>query len=587
MELKLQEFIRATSKIADLRNVARLNPTHYKIQHPSNATEYVVAAAFEEPATTGFPINGIWIVLEPNSSWYGRAFKLLSNVPADGHNNTWEELTRYIDIFTDPQYYLSAGSGSTVGPRGATGPTGPTGPTGAASTVQGPTGPTGATGPASTVPGPTGATGPTGPTGATGAATDPVETLTEILELMQQPATAVMTVPEQVFEGQVAVVNTYLQLGSTLIPYSGVVSVEGLPEGGSSNVNRVGTGLYEVTINDLYEDSLFSFNFSTSYNNQLLTATEDSQAINSALPFLYIQPQPGLTLIENQFSQFAVFFDDGEGNVTDVSSSVTLSTTGAVTSIEANEVTVVSVSGASATVEVTATGNISGNMYTSAPVQFTAVRRQLVSIAIQGSTALEAETQYQYTVLGTYNDGETGTVTGQNWSIDVPAAGSINATGLLTTNAPETSTDAVLSVEVTEFGNTLSANLSITVGNAIAPMYPYAGIVDPSAPLTEALILGLTIRGTQENRTGGFTTANPLTLNSQGSSQTMMYAYPASYGLATFLDVESNFPGGWDGAMAPNTGPATVNVDINGQTVPFYVYKTDYPNLGPVNWAIT
>ena len=99
--------------------------------------------------------------------------------------------------------------------------------------------------------------------------------------------------------------------------------------------------------------------------------------------------------------------------------------------------------------------------------------------------------------------------------------------------------------------------------------------------------MGLTIRGTVEDRTGGFTTANPLLLESQGTSQTMMYAYPASYGFATFLDIESNFTGGWDGAVAPAKGPATVNVTIGGNVVPFYVYKTDYPNLGPVTWSIT
>ena len=39
--------------------------------------------------------------------------------------------------------------------------------------------------------------------------------------------------------------------------------------------------------------------------------------------------------------------------------------------------------------------------------------------------------------------------------------------------------------------------------------------------------------------------------------------------------------------MAPAMGPATVNVTIGGNVVPFYVYKTDYPNLGPVTWSIT
>ena len=163
MERKLEQFINSTRQIGDLRNVARLNPTLFKINHPVNGTEFVIGVSFEEPATSGFPINGIWVVAEPNNPWYNRAFKLLQNIPANGYNNTWEELRRYEEIFTDPQYYLMTGGNTTVGPRGPTGETGPTGPTGLTGPMglQGLQGPTGAAGP-------TGATGDTGPIGLQG-----------------------------------------------------------------------------------------------------------------------------------------------------------------------------------------------------------------------------------------------------------------------------------------------------------------------------------------------------------------------------------------------------------------------------------
>ena len=163
MERKLEQFINSTRQIGDLRNVARLNPTLFKINHPVNGTEFVIGVSFEEPATSGFPINGIWVVAEPNNPWYNRAFKLLQNIPADGYNNTWEEIRRYEEIFTDPQYYLMTGGNTTVGPRGPTGETGPTGPTGLTGPMglQGLQGPTGAAGP-------TGATGDTGPIGLQG-----------------------------------------------------------------------------------------------------------------------------------------------------------------------------------------------------------------------------------------------------------------------------------------------------------------------------------------------------------------------------------------------------------------------------------
>jgi hypothetical protein len=70
----------------------------------------------------------------------------------------------------------------------------------------------------------------------------------------------------------------------------------------------------------------------------------------------------------------------------------------------------------------------------------------------------------------------------------------------------------------------------------------------------------------------------------------MYYAYPVSYGEADFLDIESNFQGGWDGAhgdYGQTLGPIIVPVDFNGTTVNFYLYQTDYDELGSVTWRAT
>ncbi len=117
-------------------------------------------------------------------------------------------------------------------------------------------------------------------------------------------------------------------------------------------------------------------------------------------------------------------------------------------------------------------------------------------------------------------------------------------------------------------------------GVEVGPVFPYAGIAAPG-PITEALVLGLQQRGTVADKTGGWSAQNPLVLESQGPQQTMYYAYPASYGTTKFLDTESQFVGGWDGANAPVYGPITIGVE----GVLFYVYRTDYPNLGVVPWA--
>ena len=72
----------------------------------------------------------------------------------------------------------------------------------------------------------------------------------------------------------------------------------------------------------------------------------------------------------------------------------------------------------------------------------------------------------------------------------------------------------------------------------------------------------------------------------------MYFAAPKSYGLAQFFDQLSQFYGGWGGGGASGPGPSdasvtagsdvpfTTSVDIEGATVDFYVYRSDYANLG-------
>lgn len=120
-------------------------------------------------------------------------------------------------------------------------------------------------------------------------------------------------------------------------------------------------------------------------------------------------------------------------------------------------------------------------------------------------------------------------------------------------------------------------------------IFPYYGVA--SADLTQEqkngeFIKGLTYRGPTASR------ANPsFTLNTpSGSNLTMFYAYPVEYGEATFLDVQSNFQGGWDGAhgdYGSTMGPIIVPVDFNGAVVNFYLYQTDWPELGQVEWSVT
>ena len=127
-------------------------------------------------------------------------------------------------------------------------------------------------------------------------------------------------------------------------------------------------------------------------------------------------------------------------------------------------------------------------------------------------------------------------------------------------------------------------NLSLrSLQPVVAAIYPYYGIASSTAPINAALILSLSGRGPNASRV-----MDALTLTS-GENESMYYAYPVSYGEATFLDIDSKMEGGWDGVFYNTTGalgPATVNVSLNGSTIPFYLYKTDWPDLGLCHWKV-
>ncbi len=71
-----------------------------------------------------------------------------------------------------------------------------------------------------------------------------------------------------------------------------------------------------------------------------------------------------------------------------------------------------------------------------------------------------------------------------------------------------------------------------------------------------------------------------------GVGQYMYYVTPQSAGPVQFYDRESTFVGGWDGAKSPGPnmnqyyGPSKITIG----EIPYYVYRTDFPNLGKCFW---
>jgi hypothetical protein len=118
----------------------------------------------------------------------------------------------------------------------------------------------------------------------------------------------------------------------------------------------------------------------------------------------------------------------------------------------------------------------------------------------------------------------------------------------------------------------------------ILPYYGVSAVVDQSAK-TGDFILALPHRGPTPDR------LNPsFILNAPTPDLTMYYAYPVAYGEATFLDVQANFQGGWDGAhgdYGSTLGPLIVPVTIDGHVVNFYLYQTDWEGLGEIEWSVS
>lgn len=114
-----------------------------------------------------------------------------------------------------------------------------------------------------------------------------------------------------------------------------------------------------------------------------------------------------------------------------------------------------------------------------------------------------------------------------------------------------------------------------------ANVAPYYGLSTVEVA-TEAVILGLTGRGT----TAG-TYITSFTLDA-ASGQYQYFAYPVTYGACQFLDTDSNFIGGWDGAnndIWTLNGPIVLDIHVDGVAVPFYVYRTDHEGLALCHWT--
>lgn len=204
---------------------------------------------------------------------------------------------------------------------------------------------------------------------------------------------------------------------------------------------------------------------------------------------------------------------------------------------------------------------------------------------VSGATQLNEGATTQITATVHRNDGSSGVVTA-SYAATPTTGGSVSASGVFTAALVNADVSTAITGSYTESGVTVtSAALTILVKDVPVVLTPYFGAAATSAVKNQALILGLTQRGPTSDR------LNSDMVIIDGPNLSMYYAYPVSYGLATFTDKSNGFQGGWDGAGGNGDGTTLgpITVQVNG--VPYYLYKTDQSNISPLSnpthWAVS
>ena len=256
---------------------------------------------------------------------------------------------------------------------------------------------------------------------------------------------------------------------------------------------------------------------------------------------------------------------------------------------------------ASGSVSVQAQVTINGNTYNpTKTVNVTKVAAPTVTgVAIVGSTAVNSGASTSYSLLASWSNGTTTVPTATSWSVTDSSLGSITAGGVFsvpsTIAASGTQTiQASCVVDGQTYNPSLSVAVTLVVASAMAPRYG----TGPALPANWSTFVN------------GLTEYPALTPDGKyqcqidvlGSSTYMYFAYPASHGYATFYDKLSQFFGGMGGAGNSGQGPSaasiaaytdlpvTQNVTIDGQSVSYYIYRSDFANLGAAagnSWEVT
>lgn len=217
---------------------------------------------------------------------------------------------------------------------------------------------------------------------------------------------------------------------------------------------------------------------------------------------------------------------------------------------------------------------------------------QLKSLAIYGPETINGAKQELYT-SELFRNGETetpgkGHPVQPEWSIVSPDGRVVvNGAGQVNVIDASKAFKFILKATYKEGFETVTATKEISVIAEVdsTPIYGLAQIGVRNDP---AIADKLT------NHLPTMASGQKFTLTA-GAGEYMYFCYPATLGLAKFVDQASNFEGGFDGASWPDDGsvgeqygPITVaRTDASGTTSNWYLYRSDFDGNGTMTFEVT
>lgn len=549
MELRLQKFIASMGTLSDVRNLDQFNPIVIQMEHPVLATLYTIVVSIIEPSYMGIPINATWVCLDSTKSYYRKALKLKSYKReeydggaelVEGLGQAWIELTTHDEIFADPQFYDNGTGGGLPGEKGEKGDKGDKGED---------------------------------------AVIDLAALAAAVAAIIGTPTPSTKSLrldgPDEIVEGASANYTVNLIDGNDVTPLVATITAT---SGGT--FITIGSG-NRITAKAISKDEDVVLSASYTSGGQALTATKAVKIINAVLEAIAVTGLP-TTMFEGKTAQLVVTASFNNGTTANVAASSTYvvepSTAG---TVNASGLFTSAVGNADTQFSITASYVDNGVTKTST-VNSRVNNIIATSLEITGATSVNEKASTTLVATVTRNDGTKSAVTAE-WSVNPSTAGTITSAGVFTGADTPIDLSAEITASYTFEGVTVTDVHTVAVKNVAAVITPFYGVASSTSTRNAALILSLSSRGPNGDRK-----MNPCPMTS-GPGQSYWYAYPVSYGQATFVDLSNGFEGGMDGASGDGgitLGPITVPVVIDGVTIPFYLYQSDKTNLGLTSWDV-